>query len=52
MEETKAVACGPTPELVQLLTASQSAMYAFNVSLLGRVMDANELSPIRTFLDS
>ena len=51
MEETKADASGPTPEFVQLLTASQSALYAFIVSLLARVMNAHELSPIQTFLD-
>jgi len=51
MEETKAVASGPTPEFVQLLTASQSAMYAHIVWLLGRVKDAHELSAMQTFLD-
>jgi len=51
MEETKADASGPTPELVQLLTASQSAMYAHIVWLLGSVMDVDELSAVQTFLD-
>ncbi len=34
---------GPTPEFVQRLTASQSALYAFIVSLLGGVSDANDV---------
>lgn len=34
---------GPTPEFVQRLTASQSAMYAFIVSLLGGTNDADDV---------
>jgi len=51
MKETNADASGPSPEFVQPLTTSQSAMYAFIVSLLGSVMDADELSAVQTFLD-
>ena len=51
MEETKAVASRPASEFVRLLTASQSALYALIVSLLGRVKDAHELSVVQTFLD-
>jgi RNA polymerase sigma-70 factor (ECF subfamily) len=36
-------ASGPTPEFVRQLTASQSALYAFIVSLLGGVNDANDV---------
>ncbi len=34
---------GPPPEFVQRLTASQSAMYAFIVSLLGGANDADDV---------
>jgi RNA polymerase sigma-70 factor (ECF subfamily) len=34
---------GPTPEFVQHLTSAQSALYAFIVSLLGGVNDANDV---------
>ena len=34
---------GPPPEFVQQLTAAQSALYAFIVSLLGGVNDANDV---------
>ena len=43
MENNITDASGPTPEFVQLLTASQSAMYAFIVSLLGGVNDAHDV---------
>jgi RNA polymerase sigma-70 factor (ECF subfamily) len=43
MKENNADASGPTPEFVQLLTASQSALYAFIVSLLGGVNDAHDV---------
>ena len=51
MEETKAVASCPASEFVRLLAASQSAMYAHIVWLLGSVMDVDELSAVQTFLD-
>jgi RNA polymerase sigma-70 factor (ECF subfamily) len=43
MDRTNANPAGPTPEFVQLLTSSQSALYAFIVSLLGGVNDANDV---------
>ncbi len=43
MEQTNQNTSGPTPEFVQHLTASQSALYAFIVSLLGGVNDANDV---------
>jgi RNA polymerase sigma-70 factor (ECF subfamily) len=43
MENNITDASGPTPEFVQLLTASQSALYAFIVSLLGGVNDAHDV---------
>ncbi len=43
MEEKNQNTSGPTPEFVQQLTASQSALYAFIVSLLGGVNDANDV---------
>ena len=43
MERNSPDAGGPTPEFVAQLTASQSALYAFIVSLLGGVNDANDV---------
>ena len=43
MDRTDTNTSGPTPEFVQLLTSSQSALYAFIVSLLGGVNDANDV---------
>ena len=43
MEKIITDASGPTPEFVQLFTASQSAMYAFIVSLFGGVNDAHDV---------
>jgi RNA polymerase sigma-70 factor (ECF subfamily) len=43
MEQKNQNTSGPTPEFVQHLTASQSALYAFIVSLLGGVNDANDV---------
>ena len=43
MEQNTPNTGGPTPEFVQQLTASQSALYAFIVSLLGGVNDANDV---------
>ncbi len=43
MDENNPDASSPTPEFVRLLTASQSALYAFIVSLLGGVNDANDV---------
>ena len=43
MELNNSDASGPTPEFVQQLTAAQSALYAFIVSLLGGVNDANDV---------
>ena len=43
MDKTDTNTSGPTPEFVQLLTSSQSALYAFIVSLLGGVNDANDV---------
>jgi len=43
MERNSPDAGGPTPEFVVQLTASQSALYAFIVSLLGGVNDANDV---------
>jgi RNA polymerase sigma-70 factor (ECF subfamily) len=43
METNTPEANGPTPEFVQQLTASQSALYAFIVSLLGGVNDAHDV---------
>ena len=43
MDRTNTSPTGPTPEFVQLLTSSQSALYAFIVSLLGGVNDANDV---------
>jgi len=43
MEQNNPNTGGPTPEFVQQLTASQSALYAFIVSLLGGVNDANDV---------
>jgi len=43
MEPNTASASGPTPEFVQQLTSCQSALYAFIVSLLGGVNDANDV---------
>jgi RNA polymerase sigma-70 factor (ECF subfamily) len=43
MEQNIPNTSGPTPEFVQLLTASQSALYAFIVSLLGGVNDAHDV---------
>ena len=41
MEQNNPGTGGPTPEFVQHLTACQSALYAFIVTLLGGVNDAN-----------
>jgi len=43
MERNSPDTGGPTPEFVAQLTASQSALYAFIVSLLGGVNDANDV---------
>ena len=43
MDESNPDPAGPTPEFVQLLTGAQSALYAFIVSLLGGVNDANDV---------
>ena len=43
MERNSPDAGGPTPEFVAQLTASQSALYAFIVSLLGGVNDAHDV---------
>jgi RNA polymerase sigma-70 factor, ECF subfamily len=43
MEQNNPNTGGPTPEFVQQLTASQSALYAFIASLLGGVNDANDV---------
>ena len=43
MEQNNPDTGGPTPEFVAQLTASQSALYAFIVSLLGGVNDANDV---------
>ena len=43
MDESNTEPAGPTPEFVQLLTGAQSALYAFIVSLLGGVNDANDV---------
>lgn len=43
MEQNIPEASGPPPEFVQQLTASQSALYAFIVSLLGGVNDAHDV---------
>ena len=43
MEDNIPDASEPTPEFVQRLMASQSAMYAFIVSLLGGANDADDV---------
>ncbi|NBR49791.1 sigma-70 family RNA polymerase sigma factor [bacterium] len=43
MDENLPDTSGPTPEFVQRLMASQSAMYAFIVSLLGGANDADDV---------
>ena len=43
MDENMPDTSGPTPEFVQRLMASQSAMYAFIVSLLGGANDADDV---------
>ena len=43
MQQSSPGTSGPTPEFVAQLTASQSALYAFIVSLLGGVNDANDV---------
>ena len=43
MEQNNPDTGGPTPEFVAQLTASQSALYAFIVSLLGGVNDAHDV---------
>jgi RNA polymerase sigma-70 factor (ECF subfamily) len=43
MEQNSPGTGGPMPEFVAQLTASQSALYAFIVSLLGGVNDANDV---------
>jgi RNA polymerase sigma-70 factor (ECF subfamily) len=43
MEQSSPGTGGPTPEFVAQLTASQSALYAFIVSLLGGVNDAHDV---------
>ncbi len=43
MQENMPETSGPPPEFVQRLTASQSAMYAFIVSLLGGANDADDV---------
>jgi len=43
MDENMLDTSGPTPEFVQRLMSSQSAMYAFIVSLLGGVNDADDV---------